>query len=114
VHGAAFVPTTAKNGYRSGKMIQNLETFCAYRRQVQRNLARLWQPGADRHPGVTARLCCAPQSQWQHAPWWLAEFENYGHRAVLYMEIRIFVIRYALAFAGKPAPQVHHNLPTLW
>lgn len=27
VHGAAFVPTTAKNGYRSGKMIQNLEQF---------------------------------------------------------------------------------------
>ena len=27
VHGAAFVPTTAKNGYRSGKMIQNLEGF---------------------------------------------------------------------------------------
>lgn len=27
VHGAAFVPTTAKNGYRSGKMIQNLESF---------------------------------------------------------------------------------------
>lgn len=27
VHGAAFVPTTAKNGYRSGKMIQNLEAF---------------------------------------------------------------------------------------
>ncbi len=27
VHGAAFVPTDAKNGYRSGKMIQHLETF---------------------------------------------------------------------------------------
>lgn len=27
VHGAAFVPTTAKNGYRSGKMIQSLQTF---------------------------------------------------------------------------------------
>jgi len=27
VHGAAFVPTDAKNGYRSGKMIQNLESF---------------------------------------------------------------------------------------
>lgn len=27
VHGAAFVPTEAKNGYRSGKMIQNLEAF---------------------------------------------------------------------------------------
>lgn len=27
IHGAAFVPTTAKNGYRSGKMIQNLEQF---------------------------------------------------------------------------------------
>lgn len=27
VHGAAFVPTTAKNGYRSGKMILNLESF---------------------------------------------------------------------------------------
>ncbi|MNG14127.1 hypothetical protein D3C84_978570 [compost metagenome] len=27
MHGAAFVPTTAKNGYRSGKMIQNLEGF---------------------------------------------------------------------------------------
>lgn len=27
VHGAAFVPTQAKNGYRSGKMIQNLERF---------------------------------------------------------------------------------------
>ncbi|MCP8467063.1 hypothetical protein NK553_24220 [Pseudomonas sp. ZM23] len=27
VHGAAFVPTTAKNGYRSGKMIQNLQGF---------------------------------------------------------------------------------------
>lgn len=27
VHGAAFVPSTAKNGYRSGKMIQNLESF---------------------------------------------------------------------------------------
>ncbi|WP_271408650.1 hypothetical protein [Pseudomonas sp. Q1-7] len=27
VHGAAFVPTAAKNGYRSGKMIQNLEGF---------------------------------------------------------------------------------------
>jgi hypothetical protein len=27
VHGAAFVPTTAKNGYRSGKMIQSLEGF---------------------------------------------------------------------------------------
>lgn len=27
VLGAAFVPTTAKNGYRSGKMIQNLEAF---------------------------------------------------------------------------------------
>ncbi|MFG3450844.1 hypothetical protein [Pseudomonas knackmussii] len=27
VHGAAFVPTTAQNGYRSGKMIQNLEQF---------------------------------------------------------------------------------------
>lgn len=27
VHGAAFIPTTAKNGYRSGKMIQNLEQF---------------------------------------------------------------------------------------
>lgn len=27
VHGAAFVPTQIKNGYRSGKMIQNLESF---------------------------------------------------------------------------------------
>ncbi len=27
VHGAAFVPTQNKNGYRSGKMIQNLESF---------------------------------------------------------------------------------------
>ena len=27
VHGAAFVPTQIKNGYRSGKMIQNLEGF---------------------------------------------------------------------------------------
>lgn len=27
VHGAAFVPSTAKNGYRSGKMIQNLQGF---------------------------------------------------------------------------------------
>lgn len=27
VHGAAFVPTQVKNGYRSGKMIQNLEGF---------------------------------------------------------------------------------------
>lgn len=27
VHGAAFVPTEVKNGYRSGKMIQNLEGF---------------------------------------------------------------------------------------
>jgi hypothetical protein len=27
VHGAAFVPTQQKNGYRSGKMIQNLEEF---------------------------------------------------------------------------------------
>jgi hypothetical protein len=27
VLGAAFVPTETKNGYRSGKMIQNLEGF---------------------------------------------------------------------------------------
>lgn len=27
VHGAAFVPKETKNGYRSGKMIQNLERF---------------------------------------------------------------------------------------
>jgi hypothetical protein len=27
VHGAAFVPVENKNGYRSGKMIKNLETF---------------------------------------------------------------------------------------
>lgn len=29
VHGAAFVPTNIKNGYRSGKMIQNLQGFWA-------------------------------------------------------------------------------------
>lgn len=27
VHGAAYVPTTSKNGYRSGKMITNLQEF---------------------------------------------------------------------------------------
>jgi hypothetical protein len=27
VHGAAFVPDSSKNGYRSGKMISNLKTF---------------------------------------------------------------------------------------
>lgn len=27
VHGAAFVPDSSKNGYRSGKMINNLKTF---------------------------------------------------------------------------------------
>ncbi|XKY25336.1 hypothetical protein HKW97_24435 (plasmid) [Pseudomonas luteola] len=27
VHGAAFLPTIAKNGYRSGKVIQNLKDF---------------------------------------------------------------------------------------
>ncbi|POA74769.1 hypothetical protein C1890_24765 [Pseudomonas sp. DP16D-R1] len=39
VHGAAFVPTQIKNGYRSGKMIQNLEGF--WRRYFEKSNAEL-------------------------------------------------------------------------
>ena len=51
VHGAAFVPTTAKNGYRSGKMIQNLETF--WRAYFDKSNATLQGFG---NPELTATL----------------------------------------------------------
>lgn len=45
VHGAAFVPTENKNGYRSGKMIQNLESFwSAYFAKSNAELAGFGNP----------------------------------------------------------------------
>lgn len=51
VHGAAFVPTDAKNGYRSGKMIQNLESF--WSQYFSRSNGKLVAFG---HPELTVDL----------------------------------------------------------
>jgi len=51
VHGAAFVPTDTKNGYRSGKMIQNLESF--WSQYFQRSNGQLIAFG---HPELTVSV----------------------------------------------------------